>query len=414
MLASRKGDLEDPAALVVLASIALDEGDAREAARLVARLRAVVPGAAEVRLLDALVSERIARPRSDWVSAGLAAVEKVQPLAGSEPLVAVWDRILADQLSGRPLPFPEDAAAKLSVPDRFLARWAWPQPPGKNLVLLGEAVRLAGGDERPLVLLAAVDVLASAGSTAMEGMREADIATARLAALTKLRGTPAERLRFLALAPKTETQPVDEDEVAAIEGSVVEDDPPSFASHYTDLARILEKLDPATASVFAQTAAMRFQLPPTSLLTIVDRSARGNLSGAARDRLAAALIRLSDRQRREGLLITDLVAAVSLGQASELRNDPSLRARAEAVRPEAYALSEAARCFYPLLALPIRSIQRAWAEQKPRERVFLHQIARRGLSCPEPKPQAKNAAEPANTDASGACPDTPAPQRDER
>jgi len=157
-------------------------------------------------------------------------------------------------------------------------------------------------------------------------------------------------------------------------------------------------------------------MTPTSLLAIVDRSARGNPSGAARDRLAAALIRLSDRQRREGLLITDMIAAISLGQASELRKDPSLRARAEAVRPEVDALRDAARCFYPLLALPIRSIQRAWAEQKPQERVFLQQVARRGLSCPEPKPQAENAAEPAKTDASGPCPrpDTPAPQRDER
>jgi hypothetical protein len=402
MLAQGKGDPADPAALVVLASMALDEGNTREAARLVVRLRAVVAGAPEGRLLDALVKERVARPQGDWISAGLNAVEAVQPLPAAEPLVAVGERIMEDMLYGRYLPFPEGAASKLSAPDRFLARWAWPQPAGKNEGLIREALRLAASDERPLVLFAALEVLASAEPTAAEGMREADILTARRAAREKLRGTPA---RLVAWQPGTETQPVGEDEVAAIEALVGQDAPPSFASNYIDLLRILEKLDPAMGPLFAQAAAFRLTMPPTSFATIVDRVARGGLSETARDRLATAFMRLAERQRREGLLITDMFAASYLGNAAMLRKDPALRSRAEEVMSEARALADSMRCLSPLARLPIRSIQGAWAEQKPHEREVARQVARRGLSCPEPKLHPKNVEEPAQRDSSKACPD---------
>jgi hypothetical protein len=409
MVASPKGDPSDPAALVVLASIALDEGALREAARLVARLRAAAPSTAEARVLDALVNERLARPRGDWIAAGLAAVEKVQPLTPSKPLVPLWEQIAGDHLNDRPLRFPEDAAGKLSPADRFLARWAWPHPwsrgPGKDPVLVGEAVRMAGSDERPLVLLVALDVLASAEPSEGEGTTEADISRARRSGLAKLRGSPAERLRFLALAPRTEAQPVDEDEIAGIAASVAEDDPPSFGPHYSELMRILDKLDSATASLYAQTGATKFLLPPTQLLQIGDRSTRSNLSGAARQRLAAAFIRYAERLQREGLLITDMVAAVFLWNASELRWDPALRARSDAVRPAVDELHNAAECLAPLYYLPIRSMQRALAEQKPQERTFLQQVARRGLSCPEPKPQRKNVEEPSQSETPKACPD---------
>jgi hypothetical protein len=377
IIAPPRGDPSDPAALVVLASIALDEGDLREAARLVARLRAAAPSTTEARLLDALVNERRAQPRGDWIAAALASVEKVQPLAVSKPLVAAWD--------GRPLPFPEEAAAKLSASDRFLARWAWPQP-DKDQVLLREAVQLGVADERPLVLLAALDVLTSAKQISMEGTPEPSLGAARSAVLAKLRDTPAGRFRFVTLPPKTDAQPVDDAEVAAIDASVAADSP-FFASHYTEFLRILENLDPARGAVIAQNAAVKLQLPPTALLTIMERSALGKLSDAERDRLAAAFIRYAERLQREGLLITDLMGAIFLGNASELRKDPSLRARAEAVRPAVDALRSVAECLAPMNNLPVRSIQRALAEQKPQERAFLQQVALRGLSCPEPKGQ---------------------------
>jgi hypothetical protein len=141
------------------------------------------------------------------------------------------------------------------------------------------------------------------------------------------------------------------------------------------------------------------------LLRVGDRAASSNLPEEARERLAAAFIRYAERQQREGLLLTDLIASVFFWHASELRKDPGLRARAEAVRPEVEVLQNAGRCFYPLLALPIRSMQRAWADQKPQERAFLQLAARRGLSCPEPKPHPKNVEEPANAEPSAPCPD---------
>lgn len=165
ILTSGNADPTDPAALVVLASMALDEGNTREAAQLVARLRAVAPGAIEGRVLDALVKGRGARPQGDWISAGIDAIEAAQPLPPSEPLVAAGERTMEDMLFGKYLPFPVDAAAKLSVPDRFLARWAWPRPVGEDEALAREALRLAASDERPLVLLAVMDVLATATPT---------------------------------------------------------------------------------------------------------------------------------------------------------------------------------------------------------------------------------------------------------
>ena len=209
--------------------MALDDGNTHETARLVARLRAVVPGAPEGRLLEALVQERAARPQGDWVSAGLDAVEAVQPLSWAKPLVALQDRILDEYVNARSS-FPERAAEKLSGPDRFLARWAWPQPAGKNEVLLREALRLATSDERQLVHLAALDVLASAEPTGAEGMREADLVAAQRAARGKLRGTPA---RFVTVQPGTDAKGVGEDEVAAVEALVAQEDRPSFASTYT-------------------------------------------------------------------------------------------------------------------------------------------------------------------------------------
>jgi hypothetical protein len=69
-----KNARREPAALVVLASIALDEGFTRDASLIAGRLRALRPDAVEGRLLEALARERQERPRSDWLSAGLAAV----------------------------------------------------------------------------------------------------------------------------------------------------------------------------------------------------------------------------------------------------------------------------------------------------------------------------------------------------
>jgi hypothetical protein len=393
---------DDPAALVVLASIALDGGDAAETRRLAARIEAAAPGAAEGRLLDALARERIARPRNDWVSAAVSALRDAQPIPSSKPLLDLWGRLAADYADGR---FPEDAAKKLSVADRFLARWAWllaswagPARPGKNPILVEEAVRVGQADERPLVLLAAVEVLASAEYHEAETVRPEDVGSARQAATAKLRGIPTERLRFLAVATRTESQPIDEEEIAAIEASTAGDGPSSYAQHYMELLRILEQLDPVVAPKVAHNAAFRLLLPATWIPAIEERSMTGKLSGAGRDRLGAALVRLSDRERREGLIFTDALAAIHLAEASRLRNDPSLRARAEALRSEVDVLRNVARCFNPLDELPIRSMQRAFAEQRPQERALMQQAARRGLSCPEPDTKL-DAGERSDTDA---------------
>jgi hypothetical protein len=400
MLTSGEGDPPDPAALVVLASMALDGGNTREAARLVARLRAVAPGAPEVRLLDALVQERAARPQGDWIGAGINAVETAQPLGSAEPLVALEDRMLDEFMNAR-TSFPEQAAQELSVPDRFLARWAWPHPAGKNEVLVGEALRLATSDERQLVLLAVMDVLATTEPTGTAAMREANIEAARRAAREKLRGTPA---RFVSVQPGKDAKTVGEDEVAAVEALVAQE-APSFATIYADLLRILEKLDPAMGPLFAQAKAVHLTMPPTSLGTIGDRSARSRLSDTARDRLATAFTRLADRERHEGLLITDMFAVIYLGNAAMVSKDAALRTRAEAASREARALSDSMRCLYPLARLPIRSLQRAWAEQKPHERDIAQQVARRGLSCPDPTLPPKNVEEPAHDEISAPCPD---------
>ncbi len=141
--ASREVGADDPASLVVLASIALDLGDMREAARLIARLRAAALDAGEGRLLDALARERAARPGRDWATSGLAGLVAVQPLPEFTPLISVWNVLLGDELGSRAMgmPFPEEAASRLPVSDRFLARWAWPHPSGVDPILLGEGRR---------------------------------------------------------------------------------------------------------------------------------------------------------------------------------------------------------------------------------------------------------------------------------
>jgi hypothetical protein len=268
--------------------------------------------------------------------------------------------------------------------------------------LVGEALRLATSDERQLVLLAVMDVLATAEPTGTAAMREADIEAARRAAREKLRSTPA---RFVSVQPGKNATTVGEDEVAAVEALVAQEAPPSFASIYADLLRILEKLDPAMGPLFAQAKAVHLTMPPTSLGTIGDRSARSRLSDTARDRLATAFTRLAERERHEGLLITDMFAVIYLGNAAMVSKDAALRTRAEAASREARALSDSMRCLYPLARLPIRSLQRAWAEQKPHERDIAQQVARRGLSCPDPTLPPKNVEEPAHDEISAPCPD---------
>jgi hypothetical protein len=233
-------------------------------------------------------------------------------------------------------------------------------------------------------------------------MRDADIEAARRAVREKLRGTPA---RFVSVQPGKDATTVGEDEVAAVEALVAQEAPPSFASNYTDLLRILEKLDPAMGPVFAQAKAVHLTWPPTSLGTIGDRGARSRLSDTARDRLATAFTRLSDRERREGLLITDLFAVIYLGNAAMFSKDPALRARADAASRTARALSDSMRCLYPFLRLPIRSVHRAWAEQRVHESEIAQQVARRGLSCPDPTLRSKDVEASAQNEAHGACPD---------
>jgi hypothetical protein len=406
MLTSRKDDPADPAALVVLASIALDEGDVREATRVVRQLRTIRPDAPEGRRMDALIAERTAHPGGDWVAAGLAALQKVPPVfGGPAPLLDVGQRILEDYLAGKLLPFPEDAARALPPADAFLARWAWPRRGPPDEALVREAIRLVRGDERPLVLLAVLDVLDGAEGAASLG---AEVAGARAQVVAKLRNRAVGGLRAAAVPRRPDTEPIGDNEVRAIEAAVAGEFPPTFGVHYRDLLAILEKLDPATAPSFAMSGAVGLVVPPPFLLNLGDRVMRGGISETAREPLAAALVRLADSQLREGTFLTDMLAAMALSRAGDLRRDPTLSSRASAIRREADALRDAHRCIAPLLRLPIRGLHKAWANEVPRERALAQQAARLGISCPEPTVQQDESPKPNRV---SPCPD-PEPAAD--
>ncbi len=384
MLAMGSREQVDPAALVVLTSIALDEGKLKEAARLVGRLRSVRPAAAETLLLGALVKERAEHARSDWTTAGLAALKSVHPLPESTPLLDPWERIAQATLNGADLfPFPEESVRKLAPADAFLVRWTWPRSrsAGPDVALVEEAIHVARGDERLLVHLVALDVLdAPSGPHGEEG------AAARRELVERVQRKHPGSARLMVLAKHSDTEAVTEDDVASLETAVADEGEASLARHYLDLLRLMDKIDPATAPVSAMNATMRLAMSRLYPAGLGSRMAKKpELPPEVLERLARALIRLAHLQEREGFLLTDMFSRVSLGMASSLRDDAALKDRADSIRAEVEGLLDVHRCLAPLQRLPIRSLQREWAEQIPVERPLLQHAAHMGLSCPAPQ-----------------------------
>lgn len=408
IIGAMKDAKREPAALVVLASIALDEGFTRDASLIAGRLRVQRPDAVEGRLLEALAKEREEHPRGDWLSAGLAAVGKLQPVAPSAPLIDPWDRVRSEYLSGRPPPFPEEKTAALSLADAFLARWAWPRAPmaKPSRALVDQAIRLACADESSLVHRAVLDVLDSLEEGQAAVPPDAVVA-ARRAVISKLRDTPAGRRRLVTMPKRAASEPVDEDEVAAFEAAVAEEIPPSYAGDYLHLLRLLEPLDLALAQSFAMGGAVSLIIPPPFVLNLGDRVATGGMTVELRNRLASALVRWAEQERREDLILTDMLAAMAFARAGDLRNDPTLKARSVAIRAEADRLRDSYACLGPLIRLPIRSLQQAWARQVPSESTLARRAAAMGLSCPETrKPEPVPDSEPERP-----CPDDATPAK---
>lgn len=379
-LLAGKGE-SDPAALVVLASLALEQGDLKEAARLAERLRGLRAEAAETRLLEALLAERRVRPHGGWLDAGLEALKTAHQLPETPPLLDLWARV--QTLGDAATPLPEEATRKLSPADAFLVRWEWPRrqresPPD----LTAMAIKLAATDQRLAVHLAVLDVLRQPAGAQESPQRGA----ASRMVLEKLRQRYA--LLCLALHQHGEKDPVTEEEVTRFESAMAPDAAQLFAAQYSDLLDVFEKVDPAMAPGMAMGGAVasvveRYHPGPIGYRLALSP----DLPEAARQRLGRALVRLAEATEREGLLLTTMLAASTLGVAAGLSPDDRLKARVEALRTEAYAMQDASRCLRPLLRLPIPSLQRAWAQQVAHERTFLYQrMFRRGLSCPEGAP----------------------------
>ncbi len=383
IIASMKAAKSDPAALVLLACLSLEEGATADAALIAGRLRALRPTALEGPLLEALARERAEHPRGDWLSAGLAALTKVQPFPSSPPLIDAAERIPLAIYDGA-TPIPEEKALKLGAADAFVARWAWPRGPERkpSPSLVEAAIRFANADERPLVHLAALDILDDAAGGNEAASAEA-IGAARRAIEARLRDTPAGRQRFLGLPPKESNEPVTESEIVAFEAAVAEQQPPTYASDFAALYGILERVDRYYAPTLAFGAAVRLTIAPHFIIGLGDRMKKGGLSAAMRERLAAAHERWAEQELREGTIISDMLAAMALSRAGDLRGDATLKERANAIKLEDDVLRDALRCLHPLMRLPLPSLHRAWAMQAPAERSLAQQVVRMGLICPE-------------------------------
>lgn len=384
IIGSMTGAKDDPAALVVLACLALEDGFTADAARIAARLRDLRPKALEGQLIEALAKERKARPRGDWLSAGLTALTEVRPPPSSPPLLDAAEQLPLAFHDGL-TPFPDEKASKLRASDAFVARWAWPRGPDRkpSPALVEAAVRFANADERPLVHLAALDVLNDVEAGGYAG-RVAAIDSGRRAIEARLSTSPAGRLRLIGVMAREKTRPVEESEIVAFESAVAEPLPPTYASDFAELYQILDQVDRCYAPSLAFGAAVRLGVAPPFIIGLGDRLKRSGLSSALRERLAAALVRWADQQRREGTILADMLAGLALVRAADLSGDGSLKDRAYAIKAEDDVLRDALRCLRPLLRLPIPSLQRAWALQAAAERALAQQVVRMGLSCPEP------------------------------
>lgn len=380
IVGSMKTAKGDPGALVILACLALEDGAPADAALIAERLRGLRPMALEGQLLGALARERATNARGDWLSAGLAALTKVHTRPSSPPLLDAAERIPLAIYDGS-APFPEAKASKLGAADAFVARCTWPRGTGRepSPPLVEAALRFANADERPLVLLAALDVLEHAKISN-------SVAAARQAIEARLRGTPAGRRRLIAVMAKGKTAPVEESEIVAFEAAVAEPLSPTYASDFADLYSVLSRVDQASAPSLAFSAAVDLSIAPPFLVGLGDRLKKSSLSSAMRTRLAGALVRWADQQQREGTILADMLAAQALTRAADLVGDGSLKDRAYAIWAEDDGLRGALRCLDPLLRLPLPSLHRAWAMQAPAERSLAQRIARMGLSCPDNTP----------------------------
>jgi len=398
------GDKEptDPAALVILASIALDQGNLGEAAKLSASLHGRVPGAAETKLLEALVDVRRSKPKGDWVGAAIEALRRVHPLAESTPLLDPWETSAALE---RPKPWL--ALAKLDLASSFLARWIWRAPEADKAEaesLVDDAIRLAAGDERLIVHLAVVQVLKKppTGYRPDEAKAALDALAGRLAA----KQPGALRLMLYPWTPASE--PVTEADVAFLERAVAGEEPIPYAASYRELRDLFEQLDPAMAPSFAMSGSVVLVFERFQTRELHARLALPNgLTNASRRRLASALERLANLLLPQDTLLTRMLATVPLREAAKLTNDKKLAERAEALQRDGFELQLSSRCTEPLMRLPVAGLHRAWADRSlAEESQQLEKLRQAGLRCPYPELAGKKSqpAESAPTGQAG-CPD---------
>ncbi|HTP24575.1 MAG TPA: hypothetical protein VMK12_02800 [Anaeromyxobacteraceae bacterium] len=372
----QEDETEGPATLVVLASLALEEGNFGEAGRFTERLRLRHPAAAEGSLLAALLVERQAQPFGDWTGPAIAALGRYRPLAGSMPALRFRERWQSAWLAGR-LPVPETQLTSLTAREAFLVRWAWPRQPLADVdpAIEEAAVRLADEDSPLVVQLALLDTLRTAFS--------ARAAVARKTVVERLRVKKPGAARLLALDAWRDSGPLSADEVGTIEAAAAGGDPAPFGLLYGDLLRVLEKIDPASAPGLAMGGAMRLtaarHLPVGLSYRLAQKPA---LPAAARARLAGALSRLAELAERQGAMFSDILALASLSQAVALGNDVAPRARADRIYADLVSLRAASLCLSPLRELPIRSLQRALGAAQ--ERALLERVRAVGLRCAEP------------------------------
>ncbi|HEY6001565.1 MAG TPA: hypothetical protein VIV57_01745 [Anaeromyxobacter sp.] len=373
---------DDPAALLVLSCAALDAGDLAEAGRLAGRLRSLRPDAVEGQLLVALLAERRARPRGDWIAQAMSALARVSSPLDGLPLLDVDGTQLAHWQRREPDALPDVAGAKLGAADAFLVGWAWTTRlgDGADPALRKAALRLAGSDERLLVQLAVLDVL-EPGAAA--NPMTPDVERARRAALDRIAREPLGRLRALALRSGPERAPLSDEEVAGFEAAVVGLDGPLLARFYEELLPIFERADPVLGTDAAWNAAVRFAL--SGWMSANGLAERVPDSTEGRERLAAAWVRYADVLGREGILLFDMLGAVALYRAGALLRDSSLSGRSDIVRRRSEELRATAMCVPVVVArLPLRSLRQAWARERVRERQLAEQGAHLGLSCPDP------------------------------
>ena len=399
-LASGENTPHEPPALVVLASIALDEGRLVEAEGIRADLRSRAPNAAEVKLLETLIQVRRAAPNGDWMEAGIEALRRLHPLTETPPLLDLWEPPL---LAASPSPWVE--LRRLDPGSSLLARWCWKsrdEISSEQKALVDDAIRLADGDERLLVHLAVLDVLAQAPA----GYRHTEAIAARDALARELDLKEPGATRLMLTTQRPDDEPVTVADVEVLEKAVLGTEPMPYGRVYRELRALFDKLDPAMAPSMAMSGGVQLAFRRFQTRNLHVRLARDNkLSQEDNRRLARALVRLADLLEGQDTLLTSMLGAASLREAAKLTKDEKLSARAESIVEENTALRRSSRCLRPLALLPIAGFHRAMAERQPEEKSKLFvRLQQAGLSCPAPelvlKPRVES-PEPATT----GCPD---------